>query len=75
MDLLPALTITPKSGQEPFTDNGQPLPLTLLDFWQWSSSDLVNNALRGVLAEFIVASALGCQTPTRTEWDAYDLQT
>lgn len=64
-----------KSGSEPFHDGGQPVGGTLLEFWQWSTSDLVSNATRGVLAEYIVALALGGPTePVRREWDAYDLR-
>lgn len=48
---------------------------TLLDFWRWSSSDLVSNSMRGVLAEFIVGTALGICTRPRAEWDAVDLTT
>ncbi|MEQ1815571.1 MAG: hypothetical protein ABL861_03715 [Nitrosomonas sp.] len=44
-------------------------------FWQWAFSDFMSNALRGVLAEYIVASAIGCTHKPRTEWDAYDLMT
>lgn len=43
------------------------------NFWEWAYSDFMSNSLRGVLAEFIVASALGCTSTKRTEWDAYDL--
>ena len=46
-----------------------------VDFWQWAYSDLMSNALRGVLAEYIVACATGCTQKPRAEWDAYDLQT
>lgn len=64
-----------KLGSEPFHDGGQPVGGTLLEFWQWSASDLVSNATRGVLAEYIVALALGGPTePVRREWDAYDLR-
>ncbi|MBK7492794.1 MAG: hypothetical protein KBF68_01740 [Nitrosomonas sp.] len=45
------------------------------DFWQWAYSDFMSNALRGVLAEYIVAHAANCTHCPRTEWDAYDLQT
>jgi hypothetical protein len=63
-------------GNEPLHSNGRPLGLTLLDFWRWSSSDLVSNARRGVLAEFIVASALGITlNDVRDEWGAFDLTT
>jgi hypothetical protein len=48
-----------KTGNEPLTVNGQKLDKSLLDFWRWNSSDLLSNATRGRLAEFIVASASG----------------
>ena len=72
---FPALKATRKSGEEPMHQNGQPLGVTLLDFWRWSVSDLVSNATRGKLAEFIVASALELTSGVRSEWDAYDLLT
>jgi hypothetical protein len=31
----------------------------LLDLWQWAYSDLVSNDIRGVVAEYLVGSALG----------------
>lgn len=65
-----------KSGNEPLHSNGHSLGFTLLDFWRWSSSDLVSNATRGVLAEFIVATALGIKLDgVRDEWGAFDLET
>lgn len=44
-------------------------------FWRWSASDLVSNTMRGVLAEYIVALAMGIDTEegVRREWDAYGL--
>jgi len=45
------------------------------EFWKWAFSDFMSNALRGVLAEYIVATALGCTGKPRVEWDAYDLVT
>lgn len=62
-----------KSGGELFEENGTPVGIKLLDFWQWSSSDLLCNTLRGRLAEFLVASALGVAGGTRVEWDAIDV--
>jgi hypothetical protein len=35
-----------------------PVGATVADFWGWSRSDLLDNTERGVLAEFIVATAL-----------------
>ena len=72
---FPAIPVTKKSGLEVFRVDGRPLPENLLSFWQWSSSDLVGNALRGVLAEYIVATAVGCNRGLRTEWDAFDMVT
>ena len=64
------------TGTEPFLFHGDPVGIRLSDFWSWSSSDLLNNTLRGVLAEFIVASALGIDTSeAREDWAAYDLVT
>ncbi len=65
-----------RSGSESFHANGNATGITLLDFWQWSASDLVSNATRGRLAEYVVARALGISTAgVRDEWAAYDLET
>lgn len=64
------------SGDECFTFEDIPNGKQLNDFWSWGFSDLYNNTLRGILAEFIVASAIGIDTKqTREEWAAYDLLT
>ena len=47
--------------------------LTVGDFWSWAYSDLLSNANRGVLSEFIVAVALGVHDQPRQEWDACDV--
>ncbi len=70
---FPALQTSRKSGDETFSLSGEPLDLQLSAFWQWSASDLVSNATRGVLAEFLVASALGLADGVRNQWDAFDL--
>jgi hypothetical protein len=44
-----------------------------LDFWKWAHSDFLSNAQRGILAEYIVGTALNCLAEKRLEWDAYDL--
>ena len=72
---LKAMDINPKTGAESFSHEGHKLPFNLLDFWSWSQSDLLNNTLRGVLAEYIVRQDLGIKKSSRTEWDAYDLKT
>lgn len=70
--------IEPKrlTGAEPFVDGGAATAFTISDFWRWSVSDLVSNATRGRLAEYIVARALGIATDgVRDEWAPYDLIT
>ena len=63
------------TGAEPFRAGSTVLDFDLLSFWQWSCSDLVSNATRGVLAEYLVARALGIVDGIRDEWAAYDLIT
>ena len=66
--------MTQKTGNEHFYFEGMPAGFLLNDFWRWQSSDLLNNTLRGVLAEFIVAKALGINTNAlRIDWEPYDL--
>ncbi|MDP2984434.1 MAG: hypothetical protein Q8O92_14040 [Candidatus Latescibacter sp.] len=70
--------IQPKrlTGEESIHSDDQPLGLNILDFWSWSSSDLVSNATRGVFAEFLVARSLNIPLDgVRDEWGAYDLKT
>ncbi|WHY55745.1 hypothetical protein [Peribacillus simplex] len=46
---------------------------TILDFWQWGFSKILTNNLRGIFAEFLIGTALGCLNQLRVEWDAFDL--
>jgi hypothetical protein len=48
---------------------------TMRDFWAWTLSDLRTNTVRPMLAEFLVAQALGAAHRPRVEWDAYDVLT
>jgi len=64
-----------KTGHEPFTHNFNPLKFNLLDYWQWSSSDLLTNTNRGIIAEFIIANAFGIAEGIKDEWLSYDLTT
>ena len=64
---------SPRHGNETFHDGARALPFDLLAFWRWSCSDLVSNATRGVLAEYLVAQALGVSGGVRQEWAAYDI--
>lgn len=72
---LDRIMITRKSGKEHFHNGEAQTDFDLLDFWQWSASDLVDNTARGVLAEYFVAKALGVSTEgVREGWLAWDLQ-
>ena len=68
-------TIKPKRmiGTEPIVSPDGHAIGQLLDFWQWAYSDLVGNAERGTLAEYLVACALGINNKERVSWDKYDL--
>ena len=46
---------------------------TVGDFWQWAYSDLLTNSSRGVLAEYLVALAVGADDNPRDPWATYDL--
>ncbi|MFH8292587.1 hypothetical protein [Streptomyces sp. NPDC018059] len=71
---LGQLAVTRLSGAEPIQANGETI-CSLGSFWSWAYSDVTNNALRGVLAEYIVATALGAATGTRIGWDSVDIRT
>lgn len=68
---LPAIKVTRKSGKECF--QGMEDERTLKDFWAWAFSDLVSNTERGKLAEYIVATAMGCDEGTSPTWGSFDL--
>lgn len=75
-DELGPLRVERKIGSESFCVSGQPAGFDLLEFWQWSASDLVDNTTRGVLAEFIVAKALGIDVrAVRVGWAPWVLET
>jgi hypothetical protein len=68
--------ISRKSGRERFRDGSKELDFDVLSFWQWSASDLLSNATRGIVAEYLVARALNADPEgARDEWAAYDLRT
>ena len=65
-----------RTGEEKLRKSGRDLKISLLDFWRWSSSDLLSNTARGIFAEFVVAAALGIPfEEIRDEWAPYDLET
>ena len=73
---LGRLDVKRRSGDEPFRDGQEPLGFDVLSFWRWSASDLMSNATRGVLAEYLVARATGASPDgVRDEWATHDLTT
>ena len=62
-----------RNGVEPFHDGDRLLGFDLLGFWRWSYSGLVSNTTRGVLAEYLVARAIGVTSEVRDPWAVYDL--
>ena len=62
------------TGKECFSFSGKPTNIELLSFWAWNQSFLLADGIRGELAEFIVASALGlADEKPRSSWGDYDL--
>lgn len=59
----------PLGGREGFTG----VRATVADFWRWAFSDLRDNTTRGILAEFLVARAVGDRRPVRAGWDNFDV--
>lgn len=64
------------SGDERLRLAGTPIDdATTLHFWRWAFSDLRQNALRGVFAEWVVANLLGIERACRDPWAECDLVT
>lgn len=73
---LSAIKATPKTGNELLTFHAKHVGYSLLEFWQWSVSDILSNATRGRFAEFIVGTAVRIDPKElRDEWYAFDLKT
>lgn len=72
---FPAIAPARKSGEEQFRDGGDVLPFNVQDFWAWLASHLMDNTTRGILAEYLVARALGVSKGLRIEWEPFDLIT
>lgn len=68
---LTPMAVERLTGDERFSSGG----LTVADFWQWAFSDLRTNIVRGVLAEFLVARAVGDHSALREAWDNWDVTT
>ena len=71
---FPKLEVEKKTGYELFCGVGATPEMNLHGFWRWAASDLVSNTMRGILAEYIVATALDLADGLRAEWNPYDLK-
>lgn len=49
--------------------------ISVAEFWSWALGDLAMNVNRSLLAEFLVARALGDERPFREEWANFDVLT
>jgi hypothetical protein len=71
MARLDPTPVEPLSGGESLSGS----ELTVQDFWRWAFSDLRENIVRGLLAEYLVATAVGDTNPVRRAWDSHDVTT
>ena len=68
----PAIYIR-NNGNEIITDSNGNEISSVLDYWKWAHSCLMDNAERGAFAEYQVACAIGGKGNGRVNWDKYDL--
>lgn len=60
------------NGCEMFTSNGTPIGLSVIDFWKFQYSNLWD--MQEYIAEFLVAKALGLETPQNCNgWTLWDI--
>lgn len=64
-------------GNELFIIQGAPSTINVQDFWKWGYSNFIDNVQRGVLAESIVANAIGAinepSEKSRIIWRPFDV--
>ena len=74
----PAKVLTTHAINQP-TDSlrgiGSHTNTTLVDFWQWAFSDLCDDDLKGIYAEWLVHKLLGIESPRRISWANSDVVT
>jgi len=70
----PQIRVKRLRGDEQIMDHERKPISTVLKFWQWAYSGLSDNITRGVLAEFLVANAVGAARGVRDPWATYDVQ-
>ena len=63
-----------RDGNENIIIKGMKTGFILSDFWKWGFSDLLNNTLRGIYCEFLIATAMGLDLHMgRENWTPWDL--
>jgi hypothetical protein len=70
-ELKPPHPIDRVDGSERFDG----IDATVSDFWRWAFSGLRMNNVRGILAEYLVAKAVGATEVPKEEWANFDVQT
>lgn len=63
------------TGDEKFTLHGTSTEISVIDFWRWAYSSLIDNTQRGVMAEFLVYSSMRSaqDTQIRENWLPFDV--
>jgi hypothetical protein len=61
--------VRPLDGSERFSG----AEATVMDFWRWALSDLRMNIVRPMVAEFLVAKAVGDKRAVREAWANFDV--
>lgn len=69
----PAIEPVRLNGSEPILDEYGQYVSDLNGFWSWAYSNVIDNAERGALSEYLVECALGVNENVRVNWDKYDL--
>ena len=76
MNEYTAVDLQPRQPEELFIYDGESRGFSLLNFWIWSGSNVLNNTLRGQIAEYIVTQATRATVPAiRVEWNSVDVMT
>lgn len=70
MDAVPFKDLPVPGGDEWLTPG-----VTVRDFWAWALGDLRLNSTRGMLAQFLVARAVGDPRPRDDGWGDFDVLT
>lgn len=68
----PAKELCYKPSDDIKDENGRCFA-SVLDYWVWAHSNMLDNAERGIFAEFIVSKAVNSKLEVRENWAKYDV--